>query len=171
MQLGYNFCLLGLNWNTCNTEISIFVTIWGFRWLLVSMKSLLIHVLFFIFQDFVGSMILLWGCQNKGDQWKDEYAFFKDSSSILKANMLIFNLSILFSANKFTHFGYYDLQSSGIQSLYSAWNLSLRNHSCYIPSESCRHQEAKYHLSFCVASNDTVLWIAIKLTAYTLVEL
>ena len=72
----------------------------------------------FHFPRFCGSMILLWGCQNKGDQCKDEYAFFKDSSSILKANMLIFNLSILFSANKFTHFGYYDLQSSGIQSLY-----------------------------------------------------
>ena len=113
LHLSYNFCLQGFNWK--NNEKSIFVTIWGFRWLLVSMKSLLIHVLFFIFPRFCGSMILLWGCQNKGDQCKDEYAFFKDSSSILKANMLIFNLSILFSANKFAHFGYYDLQSSGIQ--------------------------------------------------------
>ena len=134
------------------------------------MKSLIIHVLFFIFQDFVGSMILLWGCQNKGDQCKDEYAFFKDSSSILKANVLIFNLSILFSANKFTHFGYYDLQSSGIQSLYVLKFIALKSF-WYIQPESCRHQEAKYHLSFCVASNDTTLWLTIKLTVFTLVEL
>ena len=53
----------------------------------------------------------------------------------------------------------------------SVWKLSLQNHSCYIPSESSRHQEAKNHHIFCVASNDATLWVKIKLTLFALFEL
>ena len=53
----------------------------------------------------------------------------------------------------------------------SVWKLLLQNHSCYIPSESSWHQEAKNHHIFCVASNDATLWIKINLTLFSLFEL
>ena len=53
----------------------------------------------------------------------------------------------------------------------SVWKLSLQNHSCYIPSESSRHQEANNHHIFCVASNDATLWVTIKLTLFASFEL
>ena len=53
----------------------------------------------------------------------------------------------------------------------SDWKLSLQNHSCNIPLESSWHQEVRNHHIFCVASNDATLWIATKLTRFTLFEL
>ena len=64
-----------------------------------------------------------------------------------------------------SNFGFYLLRNR------SDWKFSLQTHSCYIPLDSSSCLEVRNHHIFCVVSNDAKIWIAKKLTRFTLLDL
>ena len=64
-----------------------------------------------------------------------------------------------------SNFGFYLLRNS------SDWKFSLQTHSCYVPLDSTSCPEVRNHHIFCVVSNDVKIWLAKKLTRFTLLDL